>query len=179
MDIQGGTDSSVGGQDLFTIEVLGNGPTFNSTSSFGDDNILLPLTSSAGNDQFSTGNFGGKPDNFRFEISQRNLKKGTFTLLLRQGDDSTKSKKVIETFENISLDPGASNYILKRIGNTTNTISVEDGQTFIQPTGEFPNKSKNIRIKTVHVTTPNYLKEDGTVNSGRYVDSSSFLPARW
>ena len=24
MDIQGGTDSSVGGQDLFTIEVLGN-----------------------------------------------------------------------------------------------------------------------------------------------------------
>ena len=48
VDIQGGTDSSVGGQDLFTIEVLGNGPTFNSTSSFGDDNILLPLTSSAG-----------------------------------------------------------------------------------------------------------------------------------
>ena len=177
VNVQGGTDSSVSGQDLFTIEVLGNGPTFNSTSSFGDDNILLPLTSSAGNDQFSTGNFGGRPDNFRFEISQRNLKKGTFTLVLRQGDDSTKSKKVIETFENISLDPGASNYILKRIGNTTNTISVEDGQAFIQPTGEFPNKSNNIRIKTVHVTTPNYLKEDGTVDSGRYVDSSSFLPA--
>ena len=73
------------------------------------------MTSSGGNDQFSTGNFGGRPDNFRFEISQRNLKKGTFTLVLRQGDDSTKSKKVIETFENISLDPGASNYILKEL----------------------------------------------------------------
>ena len=176
-NIGGGTVQGTSGQDLFTIEVLGNGPTFNSTSSFGDDNILLPLTSSAGNDQFSTGNFGGQPDNFRFEISQRNLQKGTFTLLLRQGNDSTKSKKVIETFENISLDPGASNYILKRIGNTTNTISVEDGQAFIQPTGEFPNKSKNIRIKSVAVNTPKYLKEDGTVDSGRYPDSSSFLPA--
>ncbi len=177
VSVQGGVDSTTGGQSLFTIEVLGNGPTFNSTSSFGDDNILLPLTSSAGNDQFGTGNFGGQPDNFRFEVSQRNLKKGTFTLVLRQGNDSTKSKKVIETFENLSLDPGESNYILKRIGNTTNAISVEDGQAFIQPTGEFPNKSKNIRIKSVDVTTPNYLKEDGTVDSGRYVDSSSFLPA--
>ena len=84
-------------------------------------------------------------DNFRYEISQRNLAKGTFTLVLRQGNDETSKKKFIETFENLSLDPESPNYILKRIGNQTTTIATEDGQSFIQKTGEFPNQSKNVR----------------------------------
>ena len=70
-------------------------------------------------------------------------------------------KKVIETFENLSLDPESPNYILKRIGNQTTSIVTEDGQSFVQQTGEFPNKSKNVRIKNLYVKTPNYLKEDG------------------
>jgi len=173
----GGAVASVSGQNLFTIEVLGNGNTFNNTSTLGTDQVLLPQTSSIGNNLFSSGSYGGRSDNFRYEISQKNLKKGTFTLALRQGNDSITSKKVIETFDNISLDPGESNYILKRIGNTTNVISVEDGQAFIQPTGEFPNKSKNIRISEVLVNTPNYLKEDGTVDSNAYPNSASVVPA--
>ena len=39
------------------------------------------------NNHFGTGSFGGRADNFRFEISQANLSKGTFTLVLRQGND--------------------------------------------------------------------------------------------
>ena len=42
-------------------------------------------------------------DNIRYEISQRNLEKGTFTLLIRQGNDTNKRKVILETFGNLSL----------------------------------------------------------------------------
>nr|BAR34157.1 tail sheath monomer [uncultured Mediterranean phage uvMED] len=161
---------------IFDLEVIGNGPSFNNSSSLDSSGRLTPLTSSVGNDHFSSGSFGGRADNFRFEVSQRNLAKGTFTLVLRQGNDETAKKKVIETFENLSLDPESPNYILKRIGNQTSTIVTEGGQSFIQNTGEFPNKSKNIRVKNLHVKTPNYLKEDGTLDAGAYGDGDDHIP---
>ena len=177
VNIQGGTNSSTQG-DLFTLEALGDGPQFNSTSSIGTDQILTPLTSSAGNNHFGTGNFGGRPNNFRWEVSQRNLKKGTFTLLIRAGNDVSKKKQVIETHENISFDPQSSNYILKRIGDTTNTVAVEAGQAYIQPTGEFPNKSKYVRVSSFPESTKtnNYLDENGNV-SADISNSASLFPA--
>ena len=161
---------------IFDLEVIGNGPSFNNSSSLDSSGRLTPLTSSAGNDHFSSGSFGGRADNFRFEVSQRNLARGTFTLVLRQGNDETSKKKVIETFENLSLDPESPNYILKRIGNQTTTIVTEGGQSFIQNTGEFPNRSKNIRVKNLYVKTPNYLKEDGTLDAGAYTDGDDHIP---
>ena len=161
---------------IFDLEVIGNGPSFNNSSSLDSSGRLTPLTSSVGNDHFSSGSFGGRADNFRFEVSQRNLAKGTFTLVLRQGNDETTKKKVIETFENLSLDPESPNYILKRIGNQTSTIVTEGGQSFIQNTGEFPNRSKNIRVKNLYVKTPNYLKEDGTLDAGAYADGEDHIP---
>tara|TARA_Y100000034_G_scaffold18151_1_gene20032 strand:+ start:654 stop:2261 length:1608 start_codon:yes stop_codon:yes gene_type:complete len=163
--------------NVFQLEVLGNGPSFNSSSSLDSSGRLAPLTSSVNNNHFSSGSFGGRSHNYRWEISQRNLKKGTFTLVLRQGDDSSAQKKVIETFENLTLDPDSTNYVLKRIGNTTNAISVEDYQAFVQPTGEFPNKSKNIRVSNIYEKTPNYLKADGTVDAGAYPVSGNLIPA--
>ena len=124
--LTGGTDATTQG-DCFTIEVLGDGPRFNNytgSQGFGTDNLLPQLTSSAVNDHFSSGSFGGRDDNFRYAISQRNTAKGTFTLAIRAGNDTQKKKQVIETFENLTLDPADSNYILKRIGNQTNTIAV-------------------------------------------------------
>ena len=167
-----------GDVDVFDLEVIGNGPSFNNSGSLQDDNgRIAPLTSSITNDHFGSGSFGGRGDNFRHEVSQRNLSRGTFTLVLRQGNDETTKKKVIETFENLSLDPESPNYILKRIGNQTTSIVTEDGQSFIQNTGEFPNKSKNVRIKNLHVKTPNYLKEDGTLNAGAYADGETSIPS--
>ena len=163
--------------DVFQLEVRGSGPTFNSSGSLDANNRLSPMTSSVGNDHFSSGSFGGRVDNFRYEISQRNLAKGTFTLVLRQGNDEESKKKVIETFDNLSLDPESSNYILKRIGNQTTSIVVEGGQAFIQNTGEFPNKSKNIIVKNLYKKTPNYLKEDGTVDGNAYPVSGTFIPS--
>ena len=176
----GGTDSSTQ-SNLFTLEALGDGPGFNSTSSFGTDNLLTPLTSSVGNDQFASGNYGGRADNFRWEISQRNLKKGTFTLLLRQGNDTTKKKQVIETHENLSLDPDTSNYILKRIGNTTRTVAVEDSAAYIKESGIgsviFPNKSKYVRVSSFpdSTKTNNYIDTNGNVSSD-ISDSASLFP---
>jgi len=162
--------------NVFDLEVIGNGPSFNNTSSLDSNGRLTPLTSSIGNDHFNSGSFGGAVDNIRWEISQRNMAKGTFTLILRQGNDETAKKKVVETFENLTLDPESPNYILKRIGNQTSTIVTEDGQSFVQNTGEFPNRSKNVRISTLHQKTPNYLKEDGTINTGAYPNSASLIP---
>jgi len=95
-------------------------------------------------------------------------------LAIRAGNDTQKKKQVIETFENITLDPADRNYILKRIGDQTNKIAVEDGQAYLQPTGSYPNQSKNIRIKTVHAKTPNYLDENGNLTDNA---QSASIPA--
>ena len=164
------------GTSAFELETIGHGPSFNNSGSEDGNGRLSPLGTSATNDHFTSGSFGGRGDNFRWEVSQRNLSRGTFTLILRAGDDETAKKKVIETHENLSLDPQSPNYILKRIGNQTSTIVTEDGQSFVQQTGEFPNRSKNVRVKTLNIKTPDYLKEDGTINDGIYADGETSIP---
>ena len=175
--IQGGTNSTTT-STLFTLEALGDGPEFNNTSSIGTDGILTQLTSSATNNHFTSGSYGGRSSNFRWEVSQRNLKKGTFTLLIRQGNDTTNKKQVVETHSNLSLDPESPNYILKRIGNQKDTVAVEGAVAYIQPVGEYPNKSKFVRVKTFSDgnKTPNYLDENGAVTS-RYSTSGSYFPS--
>ena len=161
---------------VFELEAIGDGTLFNNSSSLDSKQRLLPLATSITNNHFTSGSFGGRHDNFRYEISQRNLSKGTFTLVLRQGDDEEAKKKVIETFENLSLDPESPNYILKRIGNQTKSIAVEGDQAFVQTTGEFPNRSKNVRVSSLSIKTPNYLKEDGTRDTDRYGDGEIYIP---
>ena len=168
-------------ETIFTLESLGDGPQFNNFvgtgSEFGTDQLLPLRTTSATNNQLLSGSYGGRGDNFRFEISQRNTAKGTFTLLLRQGNDTIKNKKVIETHENLSLDPESPDYILKRIGNQTATVVVEDGVSFVRPSGEYPNKSKFVRVSSLpdNRKTPNYLDETGTINTA-YGDGTAILP---
>ena len=152
---------------IFTLEALGDGPQFNNFvgtgSALGTDQLLTPQINSATNKQFESGSFGGRSDNFRWEISNQNTSKGTFTLLLRQGDDTSTKKKIIETHANLSLDPESTDYILKRIGNQTNTVATEDGVAYLQPEGEFPNRSNYVRVKTLSKKTPNYLDENGNL----------------
>jgi hypothetical protein len=167
-----------GSTPIFTLEALGNGPIFNNSGSHDSNGRISPRAHSASNNHFGTGSFGGRADNVRHEISQRNLAKGTFTLLIRQGNDQTSKKKVLETHENLSLDPVSPNYVLKRIGNQTTSIATEDGQSFVQQTGEHPNRSKYVRVSNIvnAFKTPNYLKEDGNINADSYGDGHGFLP---
>ena len=164
--------------ELFTLEALGDGPQFNNFvgtgSSFGTDGLLPVRATSANNDHSLSGSFGGRANNFRWEVSQRNLSKGTFTLLIRQGNDTTANKTVIETHENLSLDPYEPNYILKRIGDASTEIASEGGVAFIKPTGTYPNMSKFVRVSSLPDSnkTPNYLDENGNVTTA-YSSSES------
>ena len=99
----------------------------------------------------------GSADNIRWEVKAANTASGTFTLMVRQGTDNTKSPSVLETFNNLSLDPYSNNYIEKRIGNSTQNIASDAGDYYLSSTGSFANLSRYIRIKSVLATTPNYL----------------------
>jgi phage tail sheath protein FI len=108
----------------------------------------------------------GKADNIRFEITNVNDDNGTFSLLVRRGDDSRKNKIILETFNDLSLDPNSENYIERVIGNQSVSKTVEGSEVFVTATGEYANKSNYIRVASVNNPTLNYLANDGvTVNN--------------
>ena len=166
-----------GSTTMFTIEALGDGPQFNNAvGTYGTDALLTPQKESTRD--WASGSYGGTSDNFRWEVSQKNTSKGTFTLLIRQGNDTNKKKKVIETHANLSFDPESTDYVLKRIGNTTNTVASEGGVAYIQPTGEFPNQSNYVRVSSLPEAkkTPNWIDENGTVNAPYNGSEGQYLP---
>jgi len=134
----------------FTIETLGEGILFNSSTGVGSPGALN-----------SDGSLvTGSIDNLRWEVSNVNNSKGTFTLSVRRGDDSTKEKVVLETFNNLSLDPNSTDYIASRIGDQVQTISGDS--TYVQLTGSYASRSNYIRVASVGLETLNYLGNDGT-----------------
>lgn len=136
----GGTDStpSIG----FVIETLSSGVLQNSYSAPGVNGALL----------------SGSDENLRFEIVGANTGSGTFSLLIRRGNDNNNSKVILESWANLSLDPNSPNYIESIIGNQVTDTS--NGYTDV--TGDYTNKSAYIRVKTVNNTTVNYFDNNGT-----------------
>ena len=92
-------------------------------------------------------------------------------MIVRRGDDSTKNKIILETFNDLSLDPNSGNYIERVVGNQYNSKTTDgDGSIYIKTVGEYVNRSKYIRVSAVNTPTLNYLGTDGiSVN----VDASS------
>jgi uncharacterized protein len=108
----------------------------------------------------------GSLDNVRWEITQASTSSGAFTLNIRQGNDITNEKTVLETFANVSLDPESSNYVSKVIGDTyTTTLTDDDGNSYIQPTGTFPNNSSYVYVSAVNTPTPNYFNNSGVAKT--------------
>ena len=84
----------------------------------------------------------GSVHNIRYEISNKNNKKGTFTLAIRRGDDTVKRKQTLETFTNVNLDPNSPNYIGKAVGDQRQTFRTDaDGNSYLDLSGSYPNKS--------------------------------------
>jgi len=130
----------------FTLETLAQGTIMNSTSTEGT-NGTLP---------------SGSVNNIRWEIVNPDTSRGVFSVVVRQGNDTSKSKSVLETFTNVSLDPKASNYIARVIGDQT--LSLQGAGTsdpYIQTEGNYPNASRYIRVKSVNVKTPDYFDNNG------------------
>ena len=147
------------GSAPFTIETLGKGSIFNSTGSENGDGSLV----------------NGDADNIRYEISNINNSQGTFTLSVRRGDDNLKGKIILESFNDLSLDPNSSNYIESVVGNQAISKATDgDGSVYISTVGEYVNRSKYIRISGVNRQTLNYIGNDGLISNANL---SGSLPA--
>ena len=70
----------------------------------------------------------------------------TFSVAVRKFSDTDKRKSVLETFNNINLDPASPNYIKKVIGDRVVTIDANGKQT---ETGDYVNNSKHIYVECV------------------------------
>jgi hypothetical protein len=116
----------------------------------------------------------GSRYNMRWEVANVDNNRGTFDLYIRRGDDSDFRKIIMEQYVGVTLDPNASNYITKVIGNQTYALRYDSGGTpYLQLTGSYPNRSRFIRVDVIK-NTLNYINNDGTVRDG---DLSGSLPA--
>ena len=142
------TASAFGGTEtvVFELETLSDGVIMNSTGS-----------------ESSTGALeSGSADNLRWEIVNPNTSSGTFGLIIRRGNDTTKTKRVLETFTNLSLDPKSSNFISRIVGDQTQTLMGSGtSDVYLQPTGSYRNASRYVRVSAVNITTPDYFDNDG------------------
>ena len=68
----------------------------------------------------------------------------TFSIGVRGFSDTNKRPSVLETFNNVNLDPASPNYIKKRIGDMNITIDANGKQTM---NGDYQNNSKFIRVE--------------------------------
>jgi phage tail sheath protein FI len=90
--------------------------------------------------------------NTKFKVGISNVKAAgedgatdysTFTVTIRSYSDTDKRKSVVETFNNVNLDPASPNYIARRIGDRYFTI---DSNGKITEYGDYTSKSKYVRV---------------------------------
>ena len=158
LTLSGGTNGSSATDVSFKLHTLSDGTSQNSVSNDAVNNILP----------------SGSKNNLRWEISNKNDKKGTFTLLIRRGDDTIKRKQTMETWNNVSLDPNQNNYVGKVVGDSVWTVKdAGTSDPFLQMSGSFPNKSKYVRVEVTNQTV-DYLDENGNI---RLNELSASLPS--
>ena len=109
--------------------------------------------------QFETLGVGNAANN-KVKIGITNIKSagsvngtdyGTFTVVVRQFNDTNKKKIVLETFSNVNLDPNSPNYIARVIGDRKLSI---DSTGKISEAGDWVNNSKYVRIANLNEGAP-------------------------
>ena len=152
--VTSGTFSPAVSQDLenisgsvpFELETISEGEIMNNSGSETGNGSLL----------------SGSSDNIRWEVSDSDSSTGTFNLLIRRGNDNNNQKVILESYNNLSLDPYESNFITKVIGDLDkNIITNGAGETYIKEEGAYPNISRYVRVKQVNTPTPNYFDNSG------------------
>lgn len=163
-----------GGESLLVIRVASGSytPATASIAAFSGTSFVLETLSQGtllNNDQGAatlTGSIlpSGSLNNIRWEITATNpSSSGLFSLTIRRGDDNENNKSVLETWNNLSLDPNETTFIEYVIGNQyTNTVADENGDYQVQVIGSYANNSRYVRVKSTSLT-PNY-------NSGSAAD---------
>jgi phage tail sheath protein FI len=131
----------------FVLETLSVGDTLNNSSAT-STNGALP---------------SGSSSNIRYEITSTSSGSGLFSFNIRRGDDYNNSKTILESWNNLSLDPNQNNYLAYAIGDQTQTVQTDEfGIAYLQTTGSYQNKSRYIRVKSVNLATPGYFDATGT-----------------
>ena len=111
------TGSNGAGTDLFRFETLSDGTSANTELKIGIQNVKK-AGSIAGSDY------------------------GSFDVVVRKFADTDKRPEVLESFTGLNLDKDSSNYFVRKIGDYKKSFS--DGK--VNVTGDYPNKSKYVRI---------------------------------
>lgn len=137
--------------ESFVLETLTQGTIMNNSGSLSTNGTLL----------------SGSVNNIRWEIQSPNTSSGVFTVVIRQGNDTTTNPIVLETFTNVSLDPNSENYISRVIGDKVVNVSLDSttGQYYLQESGSYLNSSRYVRVRSVLTPTPDFFNNDGTAKS--------------
>ena len=131
----------------FTLKTISEGTIMNNSGSLGANDTLS----------------SGSADNVRWQISNVNTGSGTFSLLVRQGNDTATEPIVLETWTNLSLDPTQTNFISRVIGDS---VKVYDAaENYVEINGNFPNQSRYVYVSAVNSPTPYYFDNNGTAKS--------------
>jgi len=133
-----------GSNVAFTLKTISEGTIMNNSGSLGTNGILS----------------SGSADNVRWQITNRDTGSGTFSLLIRQGNDTTTEPVVLETWTNLSLDPTQPNYVSRVIGDSYQDYN--STENYIQVNGTFPNQSRYVYVSAINSPTPYYFDNNGT-----------------
>jgi hypothetical protein len=127
----------------FTLKTISEGTIMNSVGPTGSNGTLD----------------SGSADNIRWQITNVDTGSGQFSLLIRQGNDTTTEPIVLETWTNLSLDPTQDNYIARVIGDSYQTY--DTNEKYIKVVGSFPNNSRYVYVSAVTNPTPFYFDNNG------------------
>jgi hypothetical protein len=151
--LAGGTNT-VTETTSFTLESLSYGTGVNNSGSMSPSGALALGTS----------------DNVRWEVTNVNTGSGTFTIVVRRGDDNSNNKNILETWANLSLDPQQPNYISRIIGDEKFVYTSTDGG-YLQITGSYPVASEYVRVASVNTLQIDSIDNDGNYKAAQYSGS--------
>jgi hypothetical protein len=168
-----------GGQSLLVTRIISGSAN---VSTYATSNIasLLNATSASfqletlawGNDLNNSGSetsgalANGTSNNVRWEVTNVSTGSGTFSLVVRRGDDNNSQKNILETWANMSLDPQLPNYVARVIGDLKPIYTVgSDSNPYINYSGTFNNASQYVRVSAVNIPQVDSLDNNGNFKS--------------
>ena len=151
------TNFAGGGNDIssFTLEALSWGDQLNNQSTSSINGALA----------------SGSMSNVRWEVTNVNSGSngGTFTIVIRRGDDNQSQKNILETWANVSLDPQLPNYISRVIGDLKPVYNATNG--YVDYQGTYANASQYVRVSSVRVPNVDSIDNNGNFKTGSYANT--------
>jgi hypothetical protein len=109
---------------------------------------------------------------------------GSFSLLVRDFNDTDAQTNVLESWNNLNLNPASPNYIARVIGDAAPTYNSSTGETLYE--GDYLNNSSYIRVEMSSDVIPEnavpygFLQLNSTVSgSATQFTTGSYVTSRW